>query len=289
MPWLRRLINTFRPAPLERDIDREIAFHIREREEELRVGGLPTDEARRQARLQFGHPVAQRERTRDVDVANTLDTLLRNLRLALRGMRRTPGFSAAVVSTLALGIGANSAVFSAIDAVLLRPLPYPDADRLVELTQVHERSGETRVAPVRLQDWIRLTTTFEGIAGYMLGQVVDTSGELPEQMQNAAVTAGFFDVLGVGPAMGRSFSRDEHQYTYKGPEPVILSDRRWRSLGLDRQALDRPVRVGNNTIATIGVMPPTFEFLKGIDVWIADDAGAPWSLSRTQTLSLIHI
>ena len=95
MPWLRRLINTFRPAPLERDIDREIAFHIREREEELRAGGLPTDEARGQARLQFGHPVAQRERTRDVDVANTLDTLLRNLRLALRGMRRTPGFTRA--------------------------------------------------------------------------------------------------------------------------------------------------------------------------------------------------
>ena len=283
MSWLRRIVNTISSARIQRDIDREIAFHIREREDELRAGGLPADEARRRARLQFGNATVQRERTRDVNSAELLDALLRNIRLAARGMRRTPGFSAVVILTLALGIGANSAVFSAIDAVLLRPLPYPDADRLVELTQVHERSGQTRIAPVRLQDWIQLNTTFDGIAGYMLGQVIDTSGELPELMQNAAVTAGFFDVLGVRPAMGRTFSRDEHQYTYKGPEPVILSDGRWRSLGPGRQALDQPVRVGNITIATIGVMPPTFEFLKGIDVWVADDAGAPWSLSRTLT------
>jgi putative ABC transport system permease protein len=283
MSWLRRIVNTISSARMQRDIDREIAFHIREREDELRASGLPADEARRRARLQFGNATVQRERTRDVNTAGLLDALLRNIRLAARGMRRTPGFSAAVILTLALGIGANSAVFSAIDAVLLRPLPYPDADRLVELTQVHERSGQTRIAPVRLQDWIQLNTTFDGIAGYMLGQVIDTSGELPERMQTAAVTGGFFDVLGVRPAMGRTFSRDEHQYNYKGPEPVILSDGRWRSLGPSRQALDRPVRVGNNTIATIGVMPPTFEFLKGIDVWVADDAGAPWSLSRTLT------
>src|SRR5262245_8132330 len=283
MSWIRRLINTIHPATLERDIDREVAFHIREREDELRASGLSADEARRQARLQFGHTVAQRERTRDVDVASLLDSLLRNVRLALRGMRRTPGFSVAVVLTLALGIGANSAVFSAIDAVLLRPLPYPVADRLVELKQVHTRSGETRIAPVRLQDWIRLNTTFDGIAGYMLGEVVDPSGELPERIENVSVTAAFSDVLGVRPAIGRSFSSEEHHFGYKGPEAVILSDRRWRRLGLDRQALGQPVRVGNATISTIGVMPPSFEFLKGIDVWIADDAGAPWSLSRTLT------
>ncbi len=283
MPWLRRLLNTFRPATLERDIAREIAFHIREREEELRAGGLSADEARRRARLQFGSPVVRREETRDVDTASLLDALLRNVRLALRGMRRTPGFSAAVVLTLALGIGANSAVFSAIDAVLLRPLPFPDGDRLVELTQVHERSGQSRIAPVRLQDWTRLNTTFDGIAGYMLGEVVDTSSELPERIRNAAVTTGFFDVLGVRPAMGRSFSREEHHFGYKGPEPVILSDRYWRNLGPDRQTLDRPVLVGSSTIAAIGVMPASFEFLKGVDVWIADDEGAAWTLSRTQT------
>jgi predicted permease len=283
MPWLRRLVNTIRSSRLQRDIDREIAFHIHEREDELRTVGLSKEDAQRRARMQFGNALVQRERTRDVDIATALDASMRNIRYALRAMRRTPGFTAAVVLTLALGIGANSAVFSAIDAVLLRPLPYPDADRLVELKQFHERFGETRIAPVRLQDWIRLNTTFDSIAGYMLGEVVDTSGELPERMRNVEVTAGFFDVLGVRPAIGRSFSREEHHFGYKGPEPIIFSDRRWRSFGPDRQAIDKPVRVGNVTIAAIGVMPPTFEFLKGIDVWVADDAGAPWTLSRTQT------
>jgi putative ABC transport system permease protein len=283
MSWLRRLVNTINQARLHRDIDREIAFHIREREDELRTVGLSKEDAQRRARIQFGNALVQRERTRDVDIATALDASMRNIRYALRAMRRTPGFTAAVVLTLALGIGANSAVFSAIDAVLLRPLPYPDADRLVELMQFHERFGETRIAPVRLQDWIRLNTTFDSIAGYMLGEVVDTSGELPERMRNVEVTAGFFDVLGVRPAIGRSFSREEHHFGYKGPEPIIFSDRRWRSFGPDRQAIDKPVRVGNVTIAAIGVMPPTFEFLKGIDVWVADDGGAPWTLSRTQT------
>jgi len=146
MPWLRRFVNTIRSSRLQRDIDREIAFHIREREDELRANGVPADEARRRARRQFGNAAVQRERTRDVDTAGLVDALLRNVRLALRGMRRTPGFSAAVVLTLALGIGANSAVFSAIDAVLLRPLPLPDSDRLVQLTQTQPAAGETHGA-----------------------------------------------------------------------------------------------------------------------------------------------
>jgi putative ABC transport system permease protein len=283
MPWLRRLLNTLRPRRLERDIDREIAFHLEERADQLRAHGLSDHEARRVARLQFGSPLAQRDRTREVDTAIVLDATARNIRYGLRAMRRTPGFTVAVVLTLALGIGANSAVFSAIDAVLLRPLPYPDADRLVELTQVHERSGQTRIAPVRLQDWIRLNTTFDGIAGYMIRDVVDTSGTLPERVGSADVTFGFFDVLGVRPAMGRTFSEEEHRYAYKGPNPLIVSDRRWRALAPGSRVLEQPVRVGNVSLATIGVLPSSFRLLKDIDVWTTDDGGAPWSLSRTQT------
>jgi len=114
MSWLRRLVNTIRAPRVLRDIDREIAFHIREREDELRASGLPQDEARRRARIQFGNALVQRDRTRDVDTAAVLDAAARHIRYAVRAMRRTPGFSVAVVLTLALGIGANSAVFSAI-------------------------------------------------------------------------------------------------------------------------------------------------------------------------------
>ena len=284
MPWLRRFVNTIRSSRLQRDIDREIAFHIREREDELRANGLPADEARRRAGRQFGNASVQRERTRDVDTAVLVDALLRNVRLALRGMRRTPGFSAAVVLTLALGIGANSAVFSAIDAVLLRPLPFPDSDRLVQLTQTQPAAGETHVAPIRLRDWNRLNSTFEGIAGYFTSDVVDTSGGLPERVLAARVTRGFFDVLDVRPAVGRTFIAEEHLYAYKGPEAVIVTDRRWRSLSSDRQVLDQPVRIGNASIATIGVMPASFRFpAADVGVWTADEDDAPWGQLRTQT------
>ena len=123
MSWLRRLVNTLRPSRLQHDIDREIAFHLREREEELGAKGVSKDEAQRRARVQFGNPLIQRERTLDVDVAVWLDMMLRNVRHSIRALIRVPGFSLTVVLTLALGIGANSAVFSAMDAVLLRPLP----------------------------------------------------------------------------------------------------------------------------------------------------------------------
>src|SRR5262245_16243884 len=284
MPWLRRLLNTVRPSRLERDIDREIAFHVREREDELLAGGVPEHDARRLARLQFGNTLVQRDRTRDVDVSGLLDALLRNIRLALRGMRRTPGFSTAVVLTLTLGVGANSAVFSAIDAVLLRPLPFPDSDRLVQLPQTQPAAGETHIAPIRLREWKRLNSTFVDIAGYFTSDIVDTSGAFPERVLATRVTRGFFEVLGVSPAMGRAFTADEHLFAYKGPEAVIFSDQRWGNLSPDRRVLDQPIRIGNAAIATVGVMPATFRFPAGnVGVWTADEDDAPWGQLRTQT------
>src|SRR6185436_9933960 len=125
MAWLHRLLNTFRPGRVQRDIDREISFHLAERADQLRSEGLGHEEARRRARLQFGNPAVQRERIWEVDVARAVDTTMRNVRYAIRTLSRTPGFTVTVVLTLALGIGANTAIFSAIDTVLLRPLPFP--------------------------------------------------------------------------------------------------------------------------------------------------------------------
>ena len=134
MSWLRRIFNALRPTRVQRDIDREIAFHLREREEDLGALGVSREEAQRRARVQFGNPLVHRERTQDVDVAMWLDMLLRNVRHAVRALFRVPGFSMTVVLTLALGIGVNSAVFSVMDAVLLRPMPFRDPDQLMSLT-----------------------------------------------------------------------------------------------------------------------------------------------------------
>ncbi|HET9384217.1 MAG TPA: ABC transporter permease, partial [Gemmatimonadales bacterium] len=175
--------------------------------------------------------------------------------------------------------GANSAAFSAIDAVLLRPLPFPDGERLVLLTELRKASGNTRIAPVRLEEWNRLNTTFEAIAGYSTGDVVDTTSDLPERVRQAVVTPRFFDVLGVGPERGRGFTAAEHRFGT--PVVILISDRIWRSRGGDPAALGQTIRspLGNATI--VGIMPPFLFPERDVDVWTPMPVNAPYAQSRS--------
>jgi putative ABC transport system permease protein len=267
MSWLHRLWNIFRPERLRRRIDREVSFHLAERADQLRADGLSDAEATRRARRQFGNVTVQAERTRDMDISLWADGLLRNVRYSVRTLTRTPGFTAAVVLTLALGIGANTAVFSAVNAVLLQPLPFPDGDRLMRLTQTQERTTESNIAPVRLEDWHRLNSTFEAITGYLTENVSETSGDLPERVRRASVTARFLDVLGVAPALGRGFRPDEHQIG--GPSAVLISDRYWRRrCGADPNVAGKSVRIGSTSFPIVGVMPASFLFPdRDVDLW----------------------
>ena len=180
---------------------------LAERTDQLRGEGLSEDEARHMARRRFGNVTLLAERTRDADVSLSIDAWLRDLRYSVRSLSRTPGFTCTVVLTLTLGIGANTAVFSAIDAVILRPLPFPDADRLMRLRQTQERSAESNIAPIRLEDWQRLTTTFEAITGYYVEDVSETSGDLPEKVRRAFIAPRFLEVWGIPAAIGRGSSR----------------------------------------------------------------------------------
>jgi putative ABC transport system permease protein len=283
MSWLRRLWNTVHPATMERDIQRELSFHVAERADQLRAEGLDEEEARREARRKFGNLVAQAERTRDVNVSAAIDALLRDMRYSVRSLAHTPGFTLAVLLTLALGIGANTAVFSAVDAVLLRPLPFPEADRLVTLRQVQERGGESNIAPVRLQDWHRLNVTFDGITGYFMEDVSDTSGDVPERVKRAWVAPKFLDVWQVNPAIGRGFTPPEHRIG--GPPAVLVSDRYWRArLGADPNVLGRTVRIGRVSIPIVGVMPRTFLFPdRDVDLWFPSPADSPIARGRNLT------
>jgi predicted permease len=269
MSWVQRLRNTLRPARLERDLARELSFHIEERADQLRAQGLGDDEARRLARRQFGNPTVQIERTRDMDITAWLDASLRNIRYAVRTLTRTPGFTATVILTLALSIGVNSALFSAVNAVLLRPLAFPNADRLVELSQTDRKGIETLVAPIRLEDWNQRNSTFEAMTGYNTEDVAESSGTLPEKVRCAYVAPRFFDVWGIAPAMGRWFSPSDHR---DGAAPVVVvSDRYWRNqLGADPNVLNRTVRFDNLPYSIVGVMPATFRFPdRDVEMWRA--------------------
>ena len=283
MVWLRRLWNTLRPGRLNRDISRELASHMAERTDELRGEGLGQTDATRQARLQLGHATVQAERVHDVNVSLRLETFVRNVRHSVRALRRTPGFAIAVVLTLALGIGANSAVFSALDTVLLRPLPFPDADRLVQLRQTQRNAAETNIAPIRLEEWQRLNSTFEAITGYFIEDVSDTSGDIPEMVRRAFVAPRFLDVWGVAPSIGRGFTAAEHQAG--GAAAVLVSDHYWRSrLGADPDVLKRTVRVGSASSPVVGVMPASFRFPdRAVDLWFPVKIGPQLATTRFAT------
>src|SRR5215471_19260697 len=150
MAWHRKLRNIIRPGRLQKDLERELAFHIAERADDLRAAGLRSGDASLEARRRFGNYSSQIERTRDMDIHSGIEAAIRNARQSARALCKAPGFAAAVVLTLALGIGANSAVFSAVYAVLLRPLPFPHSEQLVTLGQIAHGDPQAFVAPIRL-------------------------------------------------------------------------------------------------------------------------------------------
>jgi len=280
MYW-RRLWNTIRTGRLHREIDREVAFHVDERADDLMAQGLSEHEARREARAQFGNSLVFAELVRDADVWMWLDARLRDLRHAARSLARAPGFTATVVATLGIGIGANLAVFSALDAVLLRPLAFPDADRLVQIRQIQERTAESNIAPIRLEDWQRMNSTFEAITGYYTENVSDTSGSMPERVRRAFVAPRFFQVWGVPLAFGRTFTEsDEH-----GGMSVIVSHRYWHArLNADPNVLGRTLRLGSTTYPVIGVLPASFLFPdRDVDLWFPVSLDAGYSRSRQAT------
>jgi predicted permease len=283
MSRLRRLWTTFRPGRIERDIEREVSFHLAERADQLRADGLGDEEARRQARVKFGNVLAQYERTREMDVSIAVDAFLRDVRYAVRSLARAPGFTLTVLLTLALGIGANTAVFSAVDAVLLKPLPFPEADRLVRLRQVQEQAAEAGIAPVRLEEWQRFNVTFDGITGYFMEDVSETSGEVPERVRRAWVAPRFLEVWGMNPAVGRGFTAAEHRIG--GSPAVLVSDRYWRiRLGGDPNVLGRTVRIATASFPIIGVMPPSFLFPdREVDLWFPSPVDAKVAQSRRAT------
>ena len=196
-----------------------------------------------------------------------MDTLLQDLRYALRTLLKSPGFTLVAVLTLTLGIGANTALFSVIDAALLRPLPYPEPDRLVRVFSTSARSGEWSASPADFFDWQRMTHSFSALAATNSGSMA-LSGEGPaERMRVVTVTQDFFRVLGVAPVLGRAFAAEEME-TGRDHE-VVLGDAVWRSrFGADPRVVGRTVRLDGEGYLVVGVMPRGFSFPADAVMWI---------------------
>lgn len=281
MSWAGRIWNALRPGRVEETINKELAFHLTERIEELQAKGLSEAEAIRMAQRQIGNRTFQTERTRDVDINQRMAAAVRNLRHSARALWRAPGFTATVMATLALGIGANSAVFSAIWAVVLRPLPFPHAERLVSVDQVNPKAKKPGTAPVRLADWNRLNTTFQSITGYYMQDDSELSGELPERMRRAFVAPRFLQTLGTAPAIGRDFRPEEHS---PAQPTVLISDQLWRRrFNADPNVVGKKLRFAGFSSEIIGVMPASFTMLRGIDLYSPSPVNTPFAQQRTLT------
>jgi putative ABC transport system permease protein len=193
----------------------------------------------------------------------------------MRRILKRPAFFFAVVLTLTLGIGANSAIFSVIDAILLKPLPYPASERLMALYEVNPREKTDRgaVAPVRVEEWNRLSHSFNGIAGAYTESMAETSSSLPERLVIARCSPRFFSVLGTPPLAGRGFSPEED--LFNGPSVAVLSERFWRRrFNASPSAVGSTLRLGTTSHRIVGIVPDSFRFPSSdVDVWTA--AGLP--------------
>lgn len=273
-----------KPKPPE--LDSELQFHIDGLVREKIEQGLTPEQARREAALEFGGTEQIKEELRDVHRIPLVDAVLTHTTYAWRVLRGAPSFSLTVIATLALGIGANTAVFSAIDAVLLRPLPYPNPDRIVVLREYRTKRErpETFLAPVRLEDWNRLNNSFQAISGYFTEDTVDASGPLPVKIKRACVAPRFLQVLGVSAALGHDFTSDDEHFHGFAPGNVLISDRFWREhFHADANAIGKPLLPDRSSGTVIGVMPAGFAFPEDVDLWIVGPPDAPFAQDRRST------
>ena len=257
-----RLRSLFRWAQADQELDDELRDHLERATEEYVAKGMAPEEARRRARLDLGGIEQTKEKCRDARRINWIQDLIQDIRYGLRTLRKSPGFTAVAVLTLALGIGANTVIFSAVYAVLLRPLPFKDSDRLVFILKKNPPRGWTRnpISPAEILAWRNQSEAFEDIAAYTQKSCVLTGTGEAEEDPCEVISSNLLPLLGVPPIRGRTFSIDEDQP--EGPHVVILSYGLWqRRFAADEKVIGRALDVNGDSYTIVGVMPSNFSHL----------------------------
>ncbi len=273
-----RLLSLFRSRHLDAELDRELTYHLDALEGEYRARGLPADEARLAARRDMGGLARTKEAYRDQRGLPLLETLWRDVRFGMRSLRRTPGVTAAVIATLAVGIGANTAIFSIVNGVLLKPLPYPNASALVSVGHLGGANADDELpsAPYLYFTYREDNRTLAGIGLWRTAASNITGLDRPEQVNTLLVTSDLLPVLDIAPLAGRQFSDDDD--APGRPPTIMLTFGYWqRRFGGDLSVLGRRLVVDGQASTVIGIMPAAFRFL---DAHV--DIIAPFQLDRTQ-------
>ncbi len=260
-----RLVDALWPGRAEPELAREIASHLAILEDEFRHRGLTPEAARLAARRAFGGVEQAKELQREARSFRWLTDARQDVQYASRMLRRAPGFTIAAVLTLALGIGANTAIFTVVHAVMLRPLPFPDPDRLVGIVQQHKSFGVDVVTWPDYVEWRDSARSFASLAGAW-NRVYNLTGiDEPERLAGAAVTPNLFSTLGVVPQLGTMFKTDGAT----DPQTVILSDRLWkRRFAASADVIGRTIALNGARHTVIGVMSPGFAWPEAVELWV---------------------
>ncbi len=264
------LRNLFFSRGVEADLDQEVHSHLEMlTEENIRAGMLPK-EAERAARIELGGIEQVKEQVREEGIGNWLYSVLADCRYGLRQLRKNPGATAVMVFTLALGIGATTAIFSVVYGVLLRPLPYRDSNRIMAIFELSSKGHRSHLADPNFDDFRDQNRSFQAIAKYN-DDVVSVSGtSQPTRTTIAGVSPEFLKVFGVQPILGRDFSSSDAR---KGASPTVLvSYGYWRQhLGSGQDLPQLHLKIGGALYSVIGVLPPEFRFPKDVDLWLPAD------------------
>jgi putative ABC transport system permease protein len=263
--WFFRVRALFRRETVESEMEDELRFHSERQVEKYLKTGMSRGEALRRVRMEFGGPEQVKEDCRDARGVSLAETLAQDLRYGWRTLLKSPGFTAAALFTLALGIGANTAIFSVVYGILLQPLPFRDASRLVLLNETTPRVGNVSVSYPNFQDWRHQSRTFSEMAAVSEVQFNMAGNSQPENIGGLAVSPNFLSMVGVRPVMGRGFTADEEK---AGAAPVVLlSYALWQShFGANRGAIGQTIRLDSQSATIVGVLPPDFRWVEKCDV-----------------------
>jgi hypothetical protein len=272
-----RLRSLFRRRQVEQELDEELRYHIERQTEELVAKGMTEEEARYAALRAIGGVERRKEECRDMRRLRWIEDLMQDVRYSLRTLRQSPGFTAVGVLTLALGIGANTAIFSVVNAVLLRSLPYKDPDRLVILRYNYAQQSKGFDYPsvpevTDFLEWREQAKAFEQIAAYQPYTADLTGRGEAERLAAGYVSTNLFATLGVAPALGRAFTLVEEMVC--DAPVVILSDSLWRRrFGSDLQVIGQTLTLGGQSRTVVGIMPYGFRYPGESDLWLPLELG----------------